>query len=96
MPVTILDITNNGSSVKKLVAFEHEEELGIFRKKIKDLAGAAINKRITEGTIDPLCFDDIWADIMNELPETRWQSLDLRTLVGLPSENVKVLAPKES
>ncbi len=86
MAVTIVEIINWGSQWKKVVVFEHKEDLGVFREKIHELAVAAVDKRVKEGTVNPLSFDDIWTDIEKELPVSRNQVLNLADLLGLSKE----------
>ncbi len=91
MPVTILEVRNRGSRWEKTVIFEHEEDLGVIRKRIAVAARAALKKRFEEGKANPLCFDDIWADIEEQLsPCLQIQFLDLQELLGLPSEAIKI------
>jgi len=88
MPVTILEITNRGSTYRKLAVYEHEEDLGVFRQLIGRAAVAAVQKRVDEGKANPLCFDDIWADIEDQFPACRYQMLEMGKLIGVPAESV--------
>lgn len=88
MAVTVIEITNVGSSHGKYFIMEHTESLLEIRDKIEHALARAYVKRY--GTTSPrleVCFDDLWADIQqefNELGVCRHQWLDIGQLLLLP------------
>ena len=98
MGVTILEITNSGSACRKFVVFEHEEDLVTFRERLKKAAQEAMDKRVRKYGQVTDCWDDIFADISDQVSGCaidRYQTLDLGELVRvLRRENYGML-PKQ-
>lgn len=91
MGITILEITNSGSMWRKLVVFEHEEDLVTFRERLKRAAQEAMDKRVKRYGQVLDCWDDIFADISDQVKEyatDRYQTLDLGELVRVTHREI--------
>lgn len=89
MAITILEVREWGGRWQRLVVFQHEEDLGPFREKLRRLVVEAVAKRATMQATRDVCLDDIWADIQSKLvdvTECRYQILDMLELSGYPTK----------
>jgi hypothetical protein len=78
MPVTIINIPNPNSKVRKFFVIEHDETLGKFKLKVQEIVARELEERFPIGESLPICWDEIWGAIEREIDiPCDFQILDL-------------------